>query len=119
MGESFKDLLVCQKAMELAREIYRLTDAFPDLERFGLTGQMRRAAVSVPSNVAEGYARSSTGEYVLFLGHGRGSCAELETQLLLSRSLGFGKEQSQKTAMGLCADTGRLLHALMQSLKPR
>jgi four helix bundle protein len=105
--------------MELARAIYLLTDGFPDREKFGLTSQMRRAAVSVPSNIAEGYARASRGEYVQFLGHARGSCAELETQLLLAQSLGFGDEQKYQNVQSLCADTGRLLHALMQSLRPK
>lgn len=116
MGNSFKDLRVWQIAMELALSVYKLTADFPHDERFGLISQLRRAAVSVPSNIAEGYARSTTGEYRLFLGHARGSCSELETQILLAKALHFGKEEHLDEATALCADTGRLLCALMDSL---
>jgi four helix bundle protein len=119
MGDSFKDLRAWQRAMELALSIYKLTADFPSNERFGLTSQMRRAAVSVPSNIAEGYARSTTGEYLLFLGHARGSCSELETQILLSKSLDFGKVENLDEATALCNDAGRLLCALLNSLRAK
>jgi four helix bundle protein len=73
MGDSFKDLVAWQRSMELTLSVYKLTKDFPGDERLGLTNQMRRAAVSIPSNIAEGYARASTGEYIQFLGHARGS----------------------------------------------
>ncbi|HEX7729798.1 MAG TPA: four helix bundle protein [Terracidiphilus sp.] len=117
MGASFKELLAWQRAMELAREIYKLSGRFPDTERFGLISQMRRAAVSVPSNIAEGYARSSTGEYIQFLGHARGSCAELETQILLAKDLGFTNEEDSKSATDMCSETGKLVHRLIKSLR--
>jgi four helix bundle protein len=69
MGQSFKDLVVWQRAIELTVGVYQLTSAFPDSERFGLTNQMRRASVSIASNIAEGYGRATKGEYVQFLGH--------------------------------------------------
>ena len=72
MGQSFKDLVVWQRAIELTVSVYQLTSAFPDSERFGLTNQMRRASVSIAGNIAEGYGRATKGEYVQFLGHARG-----------------------------------------------
>ncbi len=86
MGQSFKDLVVWQRSIELTVAIYQLSSTFPDSERFGLSNQMRRASVSVASNIAEGYGRSTKGEYVLFLGHARGSCSELETQIVIAKN---------------------------------
>ena len=119
MGDSFKNVLAWQRGMDLALSIYKLTADFPGDERFGLTSQMRSAAVSVPSNIAEGYARSTTGEHVLFAGHARGSCSELETQILLAKSLGFGKSDNLDEAENLCSETGRLLCALMKALRAK
>ena len=119
MGQSFKDLVVWQRAIEFTLAVYRLTAGFPDSERFGLTNQMRRAAVSIASNIAEGYGRSTKGEYVLFLGHARGSCSEIETQIVIAKALGFGTPANMTSAESLCADVGRLLGALMKSVRPR
>ena len=88
----YKDLLIWQRGMGLAKLIYRLTANFPSEERYGLTSQLRRAAVSVPSNIAEGQARQGTREFVQFLSHAQGSLAELETQLLLSIELDFAQK---------------------------
>jgi four helix bundle protein len=117
MGQSFKDLVVWQRAIELTLAVYKVTSGFPDSERFGLTNQMRRAAVSVASNIAEGYGRSTKGEYVLFLGHARGSCSEIETQIVIAKALGFGTPRDLASAESLCNDVGRLLGALMKSLR--
>src|SRR5205823_14298572 len=87
--KDYKDLQVWQKGMDLARRVYLLTRTFPSDEKFGLVSQMRRAAVSVPSNLAEGQARNTTGEFVQFISHAEGSLAELDTQLRLSVSLGI------------------------------
>ena len=87
-----KDLLIWQRGMGLAKLIYRLAVNFPSEERYGLTSQLRRAAVSVPSNIAEGQARQGTREFVQFLSHAQGSLAELETQLLLSIELDFAQK---------------------------
>jgi len=98
---SYRDLLVWQKGMALAKQVYSLTRAFPDDERFGLIAQMRRAAVSVPSNIAEGQARQGRKEFVQFLSHAAGSLAELDTQLTLAVDLGYcgGLEVQQSVAM--------------------
>jgi four helix bundle protein len=89
MGYSYRDLLVWQKAKSLAVEIYRTTESFPGVERYGLVSQLRRAAVSVPSNIAEGQGRSTPGEFTQFLGNARGSLLEMATQLEISNDLGF------------------------------
>jgi four helix bundle protein len=117
MGQSFKDLVVWQRAVALTTHVYQLTAKFPDTERFGLTNQMRRASVSVASNIAEGYGRSTKGEYVLFLGHARGSASELETQIIIARNLGFGVIPDLNSTESLCNDVGRLLGALMKSIR--
>jgi four helix bundle protein len=85
--KSYKDLLVWQKSMALVKDMYRLTHSFPPDERFGLVSQLRRAAVSVPSNIAEGQSRHTSGEFVQFLSHAEGSLAELETQILIAVEL--------------------------------
>ena len=87
----YKDLQVWQKSMDLAERIYELTRTFPSEEKFGLVSQMRRAAVSVPSNLAEGQARNTTGEFIQFISHAQGSLAELDTQCRLACVLGLCK----------------------------
>src|ERR1035441_3427201 len=101
MGDSFKDLVVWQRAIEMSLAIYKLTSSFPAAEQFGLTSQLRRASVSVPSNIAEGYGKSSKGEYLSFLGHARGSNGEVQTQLIIARGLGFGSPVSLLEAESL------------------
>jgi four helix bundle protein len=118
MGQSFKDLVVWQRAIQLTIDIYKLTAKFPDAEKFGLTSQMRRAAVSIASNISEGYGRATKGEYVQFVGHARGSCSELETQIVIAKALGFGASSNLDSAEHLCSDVSRLLGALMKSLRP-
>lgn len=118
MGESFRNLEVWQRAIELTLAVYKLTAAFPDSERFGLTSQLRRAAVSVASNIAEGYGRSTRGEYVLFLGHARGSISEVETQIVIAKALEFGSKEDLRNAESLCNQVGRMLRGLMKSLRP-
>jgi len=115
-SKGYRDLLVWQRPIEMVESVYGLTAEFPASERFGLVAQMRRAAISVPSNVAEGYGRQSTGEFRQFLGVARGSNCELETQLILSRRLGFGSEEKLSNAERLNAEVSRLLHGYMKSL---
>ncbi len=117
MGASFKDLVVWQRAIDLSVAIYRLTSSFPASERFGLVHQLRRATVSVASNIAEGYGRSTTGEYVQFLGHARGSIFEIQTQLVISESLGYGTTSLRQAANHLSEEVSRMLVAMMKKLK--
>lgn len=117
MGKSFRDLEVWKRAIELTVVVYRLTATFPESERFGLVNQLRRAAVSIASNVAEGYGRNTKGEYLQFLGHSRGSNAEVETQLIISRELRFGELQLLDKAEALCSETGKMLNAMMKTLQ--
>ena len=119
MGESFRNLTVWQRSIELTLAIYQLTSRFPDSEKFGLTNQLRRASVSVASNIAEGFGRATKGEYVQFLGHARGSNSEVETQIVISKALGFGTKESLQKAEDLCNEVGRLLGALMKSQRPK
>ncbi len=90
MVESYRDLIVWQRAIEMTLAIYRLTAVFPKSETFGLTSQLRRASASVPSNIAEGYGRNTTGEYKQFLGIARGPNLEVQTQLVLCGALKYG-----------------------------
>jgi four helix bundle protein len=117
MGQSFKDLVVWQRAIQLSLAIYKLTSSFPVSERFGLTNQLRRASVSVASNIAEGYGRSTRGEYVLFLGHARGSIFEIQTQLVISEGLGYGTVQMRRAANDLSVEVSRMLVAMMSKLQ--
>jgi four helix bundle protein len=119
MGQSFRNLAVWQRAVAMSLEVYKLTSAFPDSERFGFTNQLRRAAVSVASNIAEGYGRSTKGEYIQFLGHARGSNSELETQLIIAKALGFGSKQVLQKAEESCNEVGRMLGAMMKSLRSK
>lgn len=91
--KSYRDLLIWQKGIAFVKRIYQETARFPDSERYGLTNQMRRAAVSIPSNIAEGQARQHSGEFRQFLFIALGSIAELETQILISQDLGFLPEE--------------------------
>ena len=106
-----------QRAVQMSLEIYTLTSSFPASERFGLTNQLRRASVSVASNIAEGYGKSSRGEYLSFLGHARGSNGEVQTQLVISKGLGFGTEESLQQAESLSNEVGRMLVVMMRKLK--
>lgn len=117
MGASFKELNAWQKAVDMTLSVYKLTGQFPASERFGLTDQLRRAAVSVASNIAEGYGRSTRGEYIQFLGHARGSNCEVETQLVIASALGLGDQSDMKRAENTCAEVSRLLGALIKSLR--
>jgi len=117
MLKSYRDLLVWQKALELTVEIYRFSSTFPRAEVYGLTSQLRRAAVSVPSNIAEGYGRGSRKEYVQFLCISQGSLKELETQVLLAQRLNYGSETAVDRLLELSEEVGRMLGALIRSLR--
>ena len=113
---SFKDLRVWQASLDLAARVYRLTRDFPPDERFGLVQQMRRAAVSVMSNIAEGYGRGARADYVRFLKMARGSAAELEAQLMLAETLSFVEHDASVQVAQCLASVQRLLAALLKSL---
>ena len=115
--KQFRDLQVWRKSMELARHVYRLTKEFPKEELFGLTSQMRRAAISVPSNIAEGQGRLTDKAFSLFLGHSRGSLFELETQAELAESLGYMKKEQLDDLLAASNEVGRMLNGLLNSMK--
>jgi len=116
-GESFKDLVVWKRAVELSLAIYQLTSKFPPSEQFGLTNQLRRAAVSVASNIAEGYGKSSRGEYVVFLGHARGSNFEIQTQLIIAEGLKYGSAEMLRRAESFSEEVSRMLVAMITTLR--
>jgi four helix bundle protein len=117
MGESYKDLIAWRKAMGLVTEIYRATREFPRDELYGLTNQLRRAAVSVPSNIVEGQAHFSQKEFRHFLSHSRGSLAEIETQLAIAQNLNYLNPQQTQLLLNKAAELGKILNGLIASLK--
>ena len=116
MLKNYRDLKVWQKAYQLCLEVYRVTKEFPSEEKYGLVSQIRRAAVSIPSNVAEGYGRKTTPEYIQFLYVAYGSLCELETQILLSGDLGFVDSKEIEAIEGKIGELERMLKALIKSL---
>jgi len=116
---SYCDLIAWQKAIALVTETDRATQSFPDSERFGLTSQLRRAAVSVASNIAVGQGRQFTGEFKQFLGHARGSLLEVETQIFIARNLGYFSQERSTNLIKRTEEAGRVLNGLIDSLKGR
>ena len=114
--QSYRDLIVWKKGMELAREIYKITKKLPKDEIYSLTNQMRRAAVSIPSNIAEGQARNSSKEFINFLSIAKGSKAELETQLLLCVQIGYLVDTDISEAINLSEQISKMLTALIKTL---
>ena len=112
---SYRDLIVWQKSMALVKQVYWCTQSFPKTEVYELTSQLRRAAVSVPSNIAEGQGRRSTGEFKQFLGNARGSLLELETQILIAQDLGYFPEGKVHKLLDCSAEIGRVLNGLLAS----
>jgi four helix bundle protein len=117
MVPSFRELKVWQKSMLLATLVYRFTQTFPREELYGLTSQMRRAAVAVPSNIAEGQGRLRIGEYRQFLGIARGSNFELQTQLEIARNLGMGEPGLGREIETLSHEIGKMLYSMLDKLK--
>lgn len=115
----YKDLVVWQKAMRLATEIYKLTEKFPKEETFGLVSQMRRAAVAIPSNIAEGYRRKHLGEYIQFLAISNGSAAELETQVTLAKQLNKIDSLDYTQVDSLLEEILKMLNVLISKLERR
>lgn len=116
MVKSYQDLLVWQKAMELVTEIYRIAKLLPREELYALSDQMRRSAVSIPSNIAEGQARNSTREFINFLSVAKGSNAELQTQCLICVRLSYLTGSELETALALSDEVGKMLNTLIKKL---
>ena len=116
---SHRDLIVWQKAMDLVVSVYRESDAFPKTEIYGLTSQVRRAAVSIPANIAEGQGRRLTGEYIHFLGNARGSLLEVDTHLEIASRLGFMTSDKHLAIEEQLAEVRKLLNGLMRSLQSK
>jgi four helix bundle protein len=114
---SYKDLLVWQKSMELVAQVYRMTRELPAAEQWGLVSQMRRASISVPSNIAEGYGRQATGEYRHHLSISRGSLLELETQVLLCEKLGYLAARSTQPVELEIQQLSKMLRSLINKLR--
>src|SRR5438067_1213585 len=114
--KSYKDLILWQKAMDLVTIVYRNTLAFPKDEVYGLRQQLRRAAVSIPSNIAEGQCRSTTKDFLNFLAIARGSLAEVETQVLIAQRLAYLSEAQVAELLNLIDEVGRILSGLRNSL---
>ena len=110
-------MLVWQKGIALVKKVYQLTQTFPDAEKFGLTSQMRRAAVSIPSNIAEGQARHTRREFIQFLSHSEGSVAELETQVILCVELGYCALEDTQKISSLTTELSKMLDSLRRKLE--
>jgi four helix bundle protein len=116
VGVSYRDLVAWQKAMTLVTDAYRATATFPRDEQFGLTSQVRRCSVSIPSNIAEGQGRLSEKEFRYFLGQARGSLMELETQFQIARNLGYLQQSEAEVLLHSCSEVGRILNGLIRSI---
>jgi four helix bundle protein len=119
MAQSFHDLTVWQRAMEMTVAVYKATQSFPKAEMFGLSSQLRRAAVSVASNIAEGRGRLSQGEFRQFLGMAQGSNCEVQTQILVAMSLKMGNLEGLAEAEHLSIEVGKMLSALITSVQAK
>ncbi len=117
MVKSYKDLLVWQKSMSLVFEVYRIIKNLPKEELYALSSQIRRSAVSIPSNIAEGQQRNSTKEFINFLSIAKGSNAELQTQLMICVGLNYLSKEETETAMQLSNEVGKMLNALIDKLR--
>lgn len=115
---SYKDLTVWKRSIGFVEKIYKITTCFPELEKFGLVSQMRRAAISIPSNIAEGALRSSKRDFSKFLGIAKGSLAELETQMIISQKLGFIKIDEFNALSHELEEISRMLTGLAKSIRP-
>ena len=113
---NFKDLKIWQKGIELAKEVYQITSSFPSSEKYGIVSQMRRAAVSIPSNIAEGFMRRHNKEYKQFLYIALGSLAELETQIILSEQLGFLRNEKSNITQANMNELNKMITGLIKCL---
>jgi four helix bundle protein len=116
---SYKDLIAWQKGIKLVKLVYDLTRSFPGEEKFGLISQMRRSAVSIPSNLAEGQARRTTGEFVQFVSHAEGSLAELDTQFVIAIELEYCTQQEAQASSDLIIELRKMLNSLRRKLSQK
>ncbi len=116
--KTYRDLTVWRKSIELVKAVYVLSRLFPKEELYVLTAQMRRAAISIPSNIAEGQSRRSTRDFINFLNIARGSLSELETQIIISAELGYCITADIENILSLCGEVGKMLNSLISSVKP-
>jgi four helix bundle protein len=116
MAQSYKDLIAWQKSMQLVAVIYRETVRLPKEEVYGITSQLRRAATSIPCNIAEGQGRLTSGEFQQFLGYARGSLLELETLILIARDLGYIHSDTCTSILASAAEVGKILDGLLNSI---
>ena len=117
--KGYKDLLVWRKGIELVKSIYQLTQRFPSDERFGLTSQLRRSAVSVPCNIAEGQARHTTKEFIHFISNSEGSLAEVDTQVVIATELQYCTQKETEFVFGLIDELRRMLNGLRRRLQDK
>jgi four helix bundle protein len=118
-GKNYRDLIAWQKAMDLVEVVYKATGQFPKEEIYGLTNQLRRAVVSIPSNIAEGQGRKSDNDFRRFLAISYGSLREVETQILIVKRLNYLSEAQTERLMNLAGEVGRLINGLANSLAER
>jgi four helix bundle protein len=118
MGQSYRDLVAWQKAMNFVMEVYRITKTFPRDEIYGLASQLRRAAVAIPTNIAEGQARFSANDFFYFLGRGRGALVEVETQLMIAQNLSYFTPEQGQQLLDKAAEVGKILNGLIASIRP-
>ncbi|MGH9539032.1 MAG: four helix bundle protein [Terriglobales bacterium] len=118
MGQSHRELIAWQKAMDFVMCVYRTTKTFPRDETYALAGQLRRAAVAVPTNIAEGQARFSPNEFYFFLGRARESLVEVETQLMIAQNLSYFTPEHGKHLVERAAELGKILNGLMSAIRP-
>lgn len=116
---TYKDLIAWRKGISLVTTIYSATIAFPSFEMYGLTSQLRRASVSIASNIAEGHGRATAGEFAQFLCQARGSLYELETQILIARNLSYISSEDEQNLLTRAAELGRILNGLIASIRRR
>jgi four helix bundle protein len=117
--KTFRDLLVWQKSMVLVTDVYKASAGFPSDERFGLTSQLRRSVVSIPSNIAEGFGRDTTNDYLRFLGIAKGSLYETQTQIEISRNLQFIENSRFGTLLEQAREIERMLTSMIRKLKDK
>jgi four helix bundle protein len=118
MGQSYRQLIAWQKAMDFVMDVYRTTKTFPRDETYALASQLRRAAVAVPTNIAEGQARFSPNEFHFFLGRARGSLVEVETQLMIAQNLAYFTPEHGKQLLEKAAELGKIMNGLIGAIRP-